>query len=210
MKTITSPILPILPARLTGLSRLSRSALRVASALALGTAGLAQAAATLSVTGPQAVSLGASFSLQITAADVADLFGYQFDLRFDSALFRADGVSEGAFLPTGGTTAFDPGIIDNAGGTVSFVLGTLIGTDPGVSGSGALATLNFASIGSVPGSGSFQLLNVQAVDSVLADIPVQTSGLNVSAVPEPGTWLLALAGTGVLASRLRRRGQRAG
>lgn len=166
----------------------------------------ATAALTLSVTGPSSVALGSSFTLQVTAADVADLYAYQFDLTFNPAAFQVGGVSEGAFLPTGGSTYFDGGTVDNSTGTVSFTLGTLIGLGvPGVNGSGVLASFSVSSIGSAPGVGTFGLANVTLLDAAGADISANAVALNVSAVPEPATWGLLLAGGALVAAVARRR-----
>lgn len=166
----------------------------------------ATAAPTLSVTGPSSVALGSSFTLQVTAADVVDLHAYQFDLTFNPAAFQVGSVSEGAFLPSGGSTYFDGGTVDNSTGTVSFTLGTLIGLGvPGVNGSGVLASFSVTSIGSAPGVGTFGLANVTLLDSAGADISANAVALNVSAVPEPATWGLLLAG-GALVAAVARRG----
>lgn len=174
-------------------------------ALSAATLGSAQAAPTLAITGPSSVGPGSSFTLQVTATDVADLFGHQFDVTFNPALFQAGSVGEGGFLSAGGSTYFDGGVIDNDSGTISFVLGTLIGDGPGVSGAGVLATLGFASIGSSAAVGTFGLANVALVNSRLEDIAVSTLSLNVSAVPEPSTWALLLAGMAGVAGAARRR-----
>lgn len=166
----------------------------------------ATAAPTLSVTGPSTVALGSSFTLQVTAADVADLYAYQFDLTFNAAAFQVGGVNEGAFLPTGGSTYFDGGTVDNSTGTVSFTLGTLIGLGvPGVNGSGVLASFSVTSIGSTPSVATFGLAGVTLLDSGGADISANTLALNVSAVPEPATWGLLLAGGALVAAVARRR-----
>lgn len=164
----------------------------------------ATAATTLSITGPSSVALGSSFTLQVTAADVADLYAYQFDITFDPAVFQVGGVSEGAFLPTGGSTDFLAGTVDNSAGSVSFTLGTLIGLGvPGVNGSGVLASFSVTSIGSAPGVGTFGLANVTLLDSSGADISAGAMALNVSAVPEPATWGLLLAGGALVAGVAR-------
>jgi general secretion pathway protein D len=115
-------------------------------------------------------------------------------------------VSEGGFLATAGTTFFDPGSIDNQAGTVSLVLGTLIGPDPGASGSGTLLTVRLAALNlPVPpaGSGRFSLLNVQVYDAALNPVSVLLHD-HVTAVPEPASWALALAGAAALGAWCRR------
>lgn len=82
------------------------------------------------VTGPTIVHKGTSIT-----SDVSDLGAFQFDLAFNCAVPGADAtscqpgasilnaisVSEGSFLPDGGSnfTFFEPGTIDNATGLIS-------------------------------------------------------------------------------------------
>lgn len=173
---------------MTSITRLFASAL-TAAAISCVSLGSAVAAPVFSITGPPSVSVGSTFGLSVVATDVTDLYAYQLDVTFDPTLFQATGVSQGGFLPSGGTTFFDGGTIDNVLGTISFVFDTLLGPGPGVSGGGELVALSFTSIGS--GIGTFGLANVIALDSALNDIPVGTQGLTVAAVPEPASWMLA-------------------
>ena len=57
-----------------------------------------------------------TFTLDISAENVFDMAGWQFDIAFDPAILEAISVSEGNFLKTGGTTFFQGGSIDNANG----------------------------------------------------------------------------------------------
>jgi Cohesin domain/PEP-CTERM motif len=174
------------------------------AALALLSSGAAVAAPTLSITGPSSSVWGQSFSLNIVASDVSDLYGYQFDVTFNPATFSSTGVTEGSFLATAGSTFFSGGTVDNTAGTLSFVFDTLLGPGPGATGSGVLATLDFTTIGA--GSGTFALANVSVLNSSLGDIAVGTQSLNVvAAVPEPATWAFMFAGLGVAGVCARRR-----
>ena len=61
-----------------------------------------------------------TFALNISAKDVFDLAGWQFDIAFDPALLEAINVSEGDFLKTdSGTTFFHGGSIDNVTGKIT-------------------------------------------------------------------------------------------
>jgi len=100
--------------------------------------------------------------LNVSASDVTDLYGYQFSLNFQPNLLQAMSITEGGFLASGGTTFFDPGVINNAGGTVSFIFDTLIGPVPGVNGSGLLATINLRAVGA--GLAQVSLSDVLAVN----------------------------------------------
>lgn len=163
------------------------------------------AAPTIALTGPASVERGAPFAVQVSALDVTDLYAFQFDVTFDPALFTASGVTEGAFLASGGTTFFDGGTIDNTSGVVSFVFDTLIGAIPGVSGSGVLARIDFNAADVAFSSGAFQLTDAMALDSSLDLVDVALRGQSV-AIPEPAALSLSLAALAVLgASSWRRR-----
>ena len=140
--------------------------------------------------------------LTVSAQDVADLYGYQFTLNFNPALLTALAGTEGAFLPSGGSTFFDPGSIDNIAGSISFAFGTLIGAIDGVDGSGDLATFSFDVLQG--GFANFSLSDVLLLDSQFAEISVETRDL-VAQVPEPATlWLAAIGLFAVLGARTRR------
>jgi hypothetical protein len=144
------------------------------------------------------VPLGQSFTLDIDIADVTELFSFQFDLMFHPGVLAAASITEGAFLPSGGSTVFLAGTIDNTSGTISVTAGSLIGFLPGVQGSGTLATVNFQAL--ALGTSPIALANVILLDTSLADITPNISDGAVTVqsvaalVPEPATWLLFATG----------------
>src|SRR5437867_11035043 len=93
------------------------------------------------------VPAGQTFSVDVSISNVTDLFAFQFDLGFNPAIIAADGVTEGSFLATGGSTFFIAGTIDNVGGSVSSNADTLLTALSGVSGSGTLATFELTAVG---------------------------------------------------------------
>ena len=161
----------------------------------------AHAGPTVTLSGPASVTSGARFTVDVRAADVADLYAYQFDLGFDSAMFRLDSAQEGAFLASAGPTLFDPGTVAGEPGTLSFLFATLLGPMAGVDGGGILATLHFTSL--AVGSSVFELGNLVLLDAALNDIPATIGQLAVTAVPEPASWALMLAGGALLVLRRR-------
>jgi hypothetical protein len=164
---------------------------------------LAFAISTVSIQPPvSTVDVGSFFDVFVNISSVSDLYAFQFDIGFDPAILSAIDVTEGPFLPSGGTTSFFPGFIDNAAGTISFTADTLIGAISGVSGDGTLATLSFHAF--ALGTSPVDLSNVILLDSTLADISFDTVGASVNVVPEPATFILL--GCGLLsASVLKKR-----
>jgi adhesin HecA-like repeat protein len=53
-------------------------------------------------------------------------------------VLSATGITEGSFLPSGGSTFLIPGMIDNNAGIIAFNADTLLSAISGVSGSGTL------------------------------------------------------------------------
>jgi general secretion pathway protein D len=143
------------------------------------------------------ISAGDTLSLDIKVTDVTDLYGFQFDIGFSPSILSATAVTEGAFLPSGGSTLFIPGTIDNVLGTISFTADSLVGPIPGVTGSDMLASVSFQAVGA--GTSAVSLSNIILLDSTLAEIATtSTNGVvevqGISPVPEPGTLLLLLGG----------------
>ena len=148
--------------------------------------------------------VGSPVLVEVALAGVADLYAYQFSLAFDPSVVQATAVTEGALLPSGGTTFFVGGTVDNTVGTISFTANSLIGALPGVSGNGVLANIAF----NVTQAGMSPLVfsDVLLLDSNLLDLAVQVqNGTLVTAVPEPGTWLLFGLGLAGVAGLARRR-----
>jgi Cohesin domain/PEP-CTERM motif len=117
----------------------------------------------LTIQGPTTVSQGSSLAVDVNIVSVTDLYGFQFDLGFNPSVLMATMVSEGAFLPSGGSTFFIPGTIDNTNGIVAATADTLTGALSGVSGSGTLAVFDFTAIAN--GATGLTLSNVILIDS---------------------------------------------
>ena len=117
---------------------------------------------------PASVSVGDTFTVNVNIADVTDLFGFGFDLNFDPTILSAQSVNEGTFLPGGGATVFVAGSIDNVGGSVAGNGDSLLGTIPGVDGSGLLLTSEFLAVGA--GTSNLSVANALFLDSNLEAI----------------------------------------
>jgi hypothetical protein len=176
----------------------------------------AQSAATLSVDPiAQTAPTGTVVTVDVDIANVANLYGYQFDLTFNPSVLQAVSTTEGSFLSSGGSTFFIPGTNDNVGGTVAATADSLETAISGVSGSGALAVFTFNAIGS--GTSAIGIQNEILLDSNLNVIADTTTGGSVTVTsaatkapeinPASATTALAILLGGVMVMRegLRRR-----
>ena len=85
-----------------------------------------------------AINVSDTFTLNISAEEVYDLAGWQFDIVFDPTVLEAVEVNEGDFLETeGGATFFQKGTIDNRSGKITGLSSARLSGD-GVSGTGRL------------------------------------------------------------------------
>jgi len=176
------------------------------------------AATSISVVGPVTnPNVGDTFDVDIDVSSISDLYAFQFDLAFNPSLVSAVSITEGVFLPGGGTTFFIPGTIDNVGGTFTANADSLIGAISGVTGSGILAQVEFTGI--APGTSGLSLQNITLLDSTLTDITasatVDKGSVTVNgastATPEPSAFALLLVGGSLLfltAALQRMRGMR--
>lgn len=159
---------------------------------------VAASAATVQID-PASTIMAGTGALNVRITDVVDLYAWQFDLAFDPVLLAANAASEGAFLSGGGTTFFSVITLDNTTGTVT-LLNTLIGPEPGVSGSGTLATIHFVALSA--GTSAITLSNIVLLDSILGDIPADVRNGSVTAVPgavipEPNSGFLLASVSGL-------------
>ena len=172
----------------------------VLGALAIGSA---QAVPVVSLNiSPSPAAVGNTVLVNVVISGAVDLYAYQFSLLFNPAVLQATTRTEGGFLPTGGSTFFVPGTVDNALGAVNFTIGTLLGALPGVSGNGTLATIRFNA--AALGRSTLSFRDVLLLDSELLAVTSTLQGGAVTVVPEPSTWLmfgLGLAGVAGLARR---------
>ena len=177
---------------------------RIATVLTcLGLAGPALAQQLTVSASPSPAQVGQSIGVDVLISGIQDLYGYQFDLSFNSSVLQLSSSSEGSFLSSGGATFGTSGSIDNSAGTLSNATYTLLSAVAGTSGSGTLVHLNFTALAA--GSTTFTFSNLIFLNSQLNDINVtaQSGSLVVTAVPEPASLALLMAGLGFVAWRRR-------
>lgn len=102
------------------------------------------------------VPIGSTFTLQIMVNDVSGLYGWQWWLNYPSNL-QCVSAKEGPFLKQGGSTFAGVGYCS----TYANGFATLMGRNPGVSGSGCISTVSFKVIG--VGNVVLQLIKVKLV-----------------------------------------------
>ena len=89
------------------------------------------------------IDAGDTFMLEISAENIYNLAGWQFDIAYDPTVLEAVEVNEGDFLKTGGgATFFQRGTIDNRLGKVKGLSSARLSED-GVSGTGTLLSVTF-------------------------------------------------------------------
>ena len=90
------------------------------------------------------IYVGDTFTLDLSARNVIDFAGWQFDISFDPTILEAIEVNEGDFLKTGdSTTFFQKGTIDNTAGKITGLSSASLSRD-GVSGTGVLLSVTFS------------------------------------------------------------------
>lgn len=153
-------------------------------------------------------AVGDSFTVNVSIADVANLYGYGFKLYYDSAVMNGTEVVQGSFLKGGGQTLWlMMSFTDHYNSTHGLVWAdcSLTGTVPGVSGSGVLATIKFKSV-NVAASCPLHLAEVALSDNHASRIPNEDVDGVVTVVPEFASFAAVLALTtaslfGVLAGK---------
>ena len=89
------------------------------------------------------IHVGDTFTLDLSAENVSDLAGWQFDIAFDPAGLEAIEVNEGDFLKReGATTFFQKGVINNRSGKITGLSSARL-SEAGVTGIGTLVSVTF-------------------------------------------------------------------
>jgi hypothetical protein len=128
-------------------------------------AGVSEGATSIVKVEPREISVDPqdSFDVSVAIEYVADLGGFQFDLRYDPALLQVTDVTLGDLLGSTGRSIVDiPIIVDNDSGRVT-VAGASFGTAPGPNEDGVLAEVTLSA--RRHGKGSLWLENIKVLDT---------------------------------------------
>ena len=127
---------------------------------------------------PTPIHVGDIFTLDISAKDVFDLAGWQFDITFDPAALEAINVSEGDFLKTDSVnTLFQSGSIDNAAGKIGGLSAIRLSTQ-GVTGTGTVLQVTFKA--KSPGETELALQNFEFADITGQHIPAGPQQISIT------------------------------
>lgn len=173
-----------------------RFALALVRVVMLGAPLIVQAAPIFLSNLPAEVSEGEVFSFGVSTS-VVDLYAFQFDLQFGPAFGAVASVVEGKDFGSNG--GFFPGLIDNGGGSLSFVANSLLGPTTGLTGDLELVKITMTAIGE--GDLRLNLEDVLLLNSSLASIEIDSlvgGVVGVSGVPEPASVYLVLCALAVL------------
>ena len=106
-----------------------------------------------------AIYVGDTFTLDISARNVTDFAGWQFDIAFDPAVLEAIEVNEGDFLKKDAeTTFFRKGKINNQSGRITGLSSARLSKE-GVNGTGTLVSVTFST--KTEGKTQVRLKNLQ-------------------------------------------------
>jgi hypothetical protein len=116
---------------------------------------------------------GGAFTVDIVAENVAHLAAYELELHYDPTIVQLDSVEQGPFLgSTGRSIAIVEPVVNPTEGWVKFGAFTF-GTQPGVNGTGVLATITLQPQAS--GVTALSLQNVQAADETSNPLVLATA-----------------------------------
>ena len=89
------------------------------------------------------LEIGQTLSVNITVANVHDLYVWQVGMTFNATILEAMDFVEGSFLAENGKTLWTPGTINNTAGVINYHASVVAGNVAGVTGNGTLGTITF-------------------------------------------------------------------
>ena len=124
------------------------------------------------------IHVGDTFTLELSAEDVYDLAGWQFDITFNPNLLQALEIREGSFLKKDGeSTFFRKGVINNREGEITRLSSARLSGE-GVNGVGTLLSVTFKAIAG--GESLLKLNNFQFGSGTGGVIPTSSHEVAIS------------------------------
>jgi general secretion pathway protein D len=115
-------------------------------------------------------SVGETFTVQVRIDNGSNVFAIPFDIDYDPNILEVTGLREGAYLKKGGGQTTFLNSIDKARGKITVGL-TRLGRIGGVSGSGAVMSVDFKALRR--GTASLSFGNGKPMDAGLNSLPVE-------------------------------------
>jgi hypothetical protein len=117
---------------------------------------------------PNAVeeATGQNFTVNVSISNIADLYGWQLELSWNSSLLNVTSVTEGSMLKSSGNSTFFSPVVNNAAGNLSALCTRILSfgsSVTGVSGNGTLMMIQFEVVGS--GACDLNLYDTQLFNS---------------------------------------------
>ena len=163
------------------------SATLLTSAISFGQTNAESPRVTLQLTpllppGQTTIAAGSTFSVVMYAnspGQLVNMYGYQFDLKFDSNKLQALQVSEGVSFKNTGESDFIPGIINNPAGMIGTSFNSLQGKTASVAALlSALVVVQFKAIQA--GSTDISLQYPVLLDPTGARVPLTLAPLTIT------------------------------
>jgi hypothetical protein len=127
------------------------------------------------------ISRGGNVDIGIQISSASNLYGFQFDIKYNPAILNYSRMAEGIFLnknKADGTFCVPIQPKSSAGKSYVTVACTRLGPVGGVSGDGLLESVTFTSIGS--GTSELAISNLKFVDTNVKEIAVESEGGSVT------------------------------
>jgi len=126
----------------------------------------------------QVETLGTAVDVTVVVEGVTNLGAYDFELTFDPKVLKFSSVNNGPFLKSTGRSAacFGPVLDNEFHDSVRYGCATVGSTVSGPSGTGALATVHFDTIGKGTSDVTFTFFGLGSADAEAEGIPVTAFG----------------------------------
>lgn len=122
----------------------------------------------------QTVAKGNEFTVEVKISDADDLYGFQFNIEYDSNILQYEKIEEGVFLSNNGADTTYPITPKISAGLIKNIASTRLGPVGGLDGEGVLEKITFSALNT--GTSEIRISNIKFVNSKAEKI--DTSGEN--------------------------------